>query len=180
MPPPIRPSISCSATQRALERAFDAQDASRTAELILSLARAGNSQVMRAFNRHPLQDDWTDFAYGSLSAYFERARGYLYCVTNPTVPDFHKVGKTGRTPQERLVELNNEAVVGAFVLIKSWPVYDRHGLERLAHRALAQLPSHKEFFHGPWRVVLERVDAAVAADLELLEQAGIPLPQLAI
>jgi hypothetical protein len=150
-----------------------ANDAARVANQALTLARRGVIQLDTAMANTPLDDDFRDFLYRSVSDYFEQARGFLYVVTNPAHAGFFKVGKTGRTPVKRLAELNNEAVVGTFVLVKSWPVRDRHWLEKAAHQQLSGLPQHKEFFHGTWHQVCAGVDSVVAADDLLLGAAGL-------
>lgn len=157
----------------ALRRAFLNHDLIRGAAKALSLARRGVAQLDAALADTPLDDDFRDFLYRATNEYFSDAQGYLYVVTNPVQAGFFKVGKTGRTPQQRLAELNNEAVVGTFELVKSWPVRDRHWLERAAHQRLEHLPRHKEFFHGTWRQVCDAVDEAVAADEALLVAAGL-------
>lgn len=131
---------------------------------------------MRAYAGHPLEDDWMDFAHRALAAHFEAGQGHLYVVANSMQPEFHKVGMTRRAPEARLAELNNEAVVGELFLVQSWWVYDRHHLERLAHRALAAYPRFKEFFKAPWQEVLPRVQTVLDRDRATLEKAGISPP----
>ena len=161
------------ASVSALRRAFLDNDLLRGAAKALTLARRGVVQLDTALADTPLDDDYRDYLHRAMAEYFADAQGFLYVVTNPVQAGFFKVGKTGRTPQKRLAELNNEAVVGTFELVKSWPVRDRHWLERAAHKRLEHLPRHKEFFHGTWKQVCVAVDEAVAADEALLAAAGI-------
>jgi hypothetical protein len=161
------------ASVAVLRRSFLNNDAARVASQALVLARRGVVQLDTALADTPLDDDFRDFLYQSVSDYFSASQGYLYVVTNPAQAGFFKVGKTGRTPAKRLAELNNEAVVGTFILVKSWPVKDRHWLEKAAHRQLSDLPRHKEFFHGTWQQVCAAVDSVVAADDLLLGAAGL-------
>ena len=167
------PTIPHPSSIAALRRAFLNDDAARVASQALSLARRGVVQLDAALADTPLDDDFRDYLYQSVSDYFAQAQGYLYVVTNPAQAGFFKVGKTGRTPAKRLAELNNEAVVGTFILVKSWSVKDRHSLEKTAHQHLSGLPRHKEFFHGTWQQVCAAVDSVVAADDLLLGAAGL-------
>ncbi|KWU19107.1 GIY-YIG nuclease family protein [Burkholderia cenocepacia] len=157
----------------ALRRAFHHGDAPRAAAHALVLARRGVTQLDTAMADTPLDDDFRDFLYQSVADYFAQAKGYLYVVTNPAQAGFFKVGKTGRAPARRLAELNNEAVVGTFILVKAFPVDDRHWLEQAAHHRLSGFPRHKEFFHGTWEQVCDAVDAAITADEQLLSAAGL-------
>jgi hypothetical protein len=36
----------------------------------------------------------------------EKQEGYIYCFSNPTMPDILKIGMTLRTPEKRLMEAN--------------------------------------------------------------------------
>lgn len=159
-----------------LHRAFDALDSKRTAEQVLALARLGHSEVLQAYAGHPLEDEWLDFVHESLALHVAKARGHLYCVTNPAQPGFHKIGMTGRQPAQRIAELTSAAVVGHFVLVKSWTVYDRFAVEKVVHaRLAAQFPKHKEFFHGPWEALCAEVDEAISLDSSALTRANLEL-----
>lgn len=170
-------------TLGALEAAFEAGNEPRLARGVLSLARAGHADVLRVLSDHPFYDDWLDAVHRALEAHFQEARGRLYVVGNPSQNGFYKVGKTRLLAEERLAALNNEAVVGTFVLVADYPVHDRHFLERAAHRALSHLPRHKEFVHGRWQELCAAIESVVCADREQLNRAGlwssaldVPLP----
>ncbi|KWT98030.1 hypothetical protein APY03_0701 [Variovorax sp. WDL1] len=128
--------------------------------------------MMRSFTAHPFEDDWRDFATKAVRDYLQAAQGHVYVVGNPLQRDFLKVGKTGRTPEKRLAELNNEAVVGAFMLVASWEVLDRHYVEKAAHRALSCFARVKEFFQGHYEPVCAAVAKAVEEDRAVLARAG--------
>ena len=165
LPPPARIA--------AMERAFQAGDGPRCAELVLSSLRAGFGGALDALAGHPLEDDWRDLVALSARAHLAASRGHVYVAGNPMQPEFLKVGKTGRTPAERLAELNNEAVVGEFLLVASWEVADRHHGERAAHRALAGYARKKEFFRAPWKPLCAAVAAALDEDRARLARAGL-------
>ncbi len=168
MPRPVGPR-----TLGALEAAFEAGDAPRLVRGVLALARAGHADVLRLLSDHPFYDDWLDAVHAGAASYFEEARGRLYVVGNPSQNGFYKLGKTRLSALERLAALNNEAVVGTFVLVADYPVHDRHFLERAAHRALSHLPRHKEFVHGRWQELCAAIESVVSLDRERLRQAGL-------
>lgn len=167
-------------SRAALRRAFHADDHEKAALLALALARKGVPRVDLLLADTPLGDDFSDFIYEAVARFYSDARGHLYVVTNPTYRDFFKVGMTSRSPAQRLAELNNEAVLGEFVLVQSWEVYDRYWLEKEAHRRLADSPRQKEFFHGRWREICEVVADVVKVDRILLEKAGLLEPHILI
>lgn len=165
-------SLLSAATRVALERAFLAQDDVRLARQVLALLRNGVIDAMNALSGHPLEDEWKDAVQRGVQEHFSAAAGHLYVAVNTLLPDFHKVGKTGRVPRLRLAELNNEAVLGRLELVSAWQVYDRHFLEKAAHRALGDQPRHKEFFKVPWADACARVERAIDMDAQLLGAAG--------
>lgn len=173
-PTPI-PSVS----NAALERAFYTQDSRRAASIALALARRGHGQVLQSLREHPLADEWHEFLVAALKQHFERSQGFVYVAANPVHCGFYKVGQTRLDPEFRMAALNNEAVIGAFELVHSWVVYDRHYLESAAHQALSGAPRHKEFFHCSWREACLAVAQVVQRDALALARAGITVPELA-
>lgn len=165
------------ATLKALYSAFEADNRADHARLLASTLRSGRLGVISSIRGHVLGDDWMDFACTSLEAYWELQAGYVYVVTNPVTPEFIKVGKTRLAPEARLKSLNNEAVVGQFFCIQHWRVHDRHFLEAAAHRVLADIPRHKEFFACDWQALVPRVAEVIRADHALFFQLGLPCPE---
>lgn len=160
----------------ALFDAFSRQDSLSHGRLLARAIRTQDGSLSRALLEHPLGDEWLDFAQQSLSCWQAQDRGHLYVVTNPVTPAFLKVGKTRLAPAQRLKRLNNEAVVGAFILVQAWAVHDRHYLEAAVHRSLNEFPRHKEFFVSTWDVLCPRVSAVIDDDRARFERHGFPLP----
>lgn len=169
---PISPQAAASTT-KALERAFFAADEPHTADLVLNAALSGRHEVLAALAGHPLEEDWREHVENSLAKHFAEAKGIVYVVVNPAQPKFHKVGKTGQVMSRRLAQLDNEAVVGEFLVVTAWEVPDRHRYEALAHQALAEYPRHKEFFVADWKDVCEKVEARFLAIDTQFAKSGI-------
>lgn len=76
--------------------------------------------------------------------------GFIYIVRNPShETDVYKVGKTSRTIDERLKELNSETSnIGKFDLIKSFLVNDIDRAEIECHKNLdsMRVQNNREFF----------------------------------
>lgn len=156
--------------------AFCANDAPLHGRLLARTVRAGRLGLVEAIRGHVLGDDWLDFAQASLDAVWARHSGHLYVVANPVTPQFLKVGKTRLAPERRVRSLNNEAVIGEYLCVQHWAVHDRHFLESAAHRALADLPRHKEHFACHWRELCPRVDAVIAEDRARFREQGFATP----
>lgn len=94
------------------------------------------------------------------------SRGFVYVLSNPSMPGLVKIGKTTRSPESRAFELFQTGVPTPFEV--EWSVFspDCHGMEAEAHTRLCDLrvSNSREFF---------RCEAGVArsvlADL-LIEQ----------
>lgn len=154
------------------------QNHTKVREMVLSYLRTKGPQVLHELREHPLYDEWMDFIYSSVNAYFQHSAGWIYAVLNPVNEGFIKVGMTANTPATRLRQLNNEAVIGEFVIVQSWFTHDRFYVEAKSHQALAAYPRHKEFFHGNWREICAKVSAALQEEVSLMECSGFSLPIL--
>lgn len=73
---------------------------------------------------------------------------YIYILTNPSMPNLIKVGKTKKHPLQRIKELNSTGVPKPFKLQMSLIVEDCSAAERQAHEILAKYRVNKrrEFF----------------------------------
>jgi hypothetical protein len=153
---------------------FEREDADGHAALLVRLIRDSQVGVGDFVRWHPLGDDWMDFAITSLATYFSRVKGHVYIAQTPQYPEIFKVGKTARPPDERIAELNNEAVLIDFRPIKVYCVHDRHRIERDAHKRLTSLkiPRLKEFFKAPALTLDLHITNVIAEDLRLFEQQG--------
>lgn len=90
------------------------------------------------------------------------AKGFLYVLTNPTMPGLTKVGKTTREPDTRVTELSSPTgVPQPFSLVFQQPVADCHGAEAWVHSELERggyrLAQNREFFNAPLHVVVQIV-----------------------
>jgi hypothetical protein len=77
--------------------------------------------------------------------------GYVYCLSNESMPGIFKVGMTRRTPDARIAELYNTSVSVPFVIEFSRRVTNPTAKERLIHRLLSvdRVNSKREFFKTP-------------------------------
>ena len=74
--------------------------------------------------------------------------GWVYVITNPSMPELVKVGFTTRHPKERAQELNGTGVPHSFVAEYAIRVEDPKALERVVHDHLRRLGLgvNKEWF----------------------------------
>ena len=115
--------------------------------------------------------------------------GYVYCITNPSIPDLVKIGMTTRTVEERLEEANSNSTWSPFpyrVEFAKWVLRAEereHTLHRIFHservnpkREWFRVPVetvrlHFELMDGPWWTVLpEDTHAAKSMSRELVTQ----------
>lgn len=94
--------------------------------------------------------------------------GYVYCITNPSMPDLVKIGTTTRTVEERLDEANSNSTWTPFpykVEFAKWVTHAEqrektlhrifHSYRVNPHREWFRLPVetvrlHFELMDGPW------------------------------
>ena len=84
------------------------------------------------------------------------SRGYVYCMSNPAIPDLLKIGYTERPMEERLQEANSSTWVPAeFSIVFARHVNEPNAKEQIIHRILKDKRSNpkREFF----RVSVEEV-----------------------
>lgn len=78
--------------------------------------------------------------------------GFIYILSNPSMPGIYKVGLTTNSVRQRIQELNSTGVPKSFKLVKKYEVREGKllSVERLAHRKLRTKELHhgKEFFEG--------------------------------
>ena len=75
-------------------------------------------------------------------------KGYVYVLTNPSMPGLLKIGRTSNEPEQRLDELNTTGVPTPFDLEIALEVHDCLQAEKLVHDALTHYRPSKsrEFF----------------------------------
>lgn len=97
-------------------------------------------------------------------------RGYVYVLTNPSMPGLVKVGKTTTTPSQRMSELHATGVPTPFVLEFSVETPDCHQGERSVHDALSshRVAANREFFRVTPRHAIEHV-LAIVPDCKIVD-----------
>lgn len=85
--------------------------------------------------------------------------GFVYILTNPSMPGLVKVGKTTNTPNQRMGELHSTGVPTPFALEFSISVRDCHDAERSAHKALSycRISNNREFFRVEPKRAIEKI-----------------------
>ena len=72
--------------------------------------------------------------------------GYVYVMTNETMPGLVKVGMTFRSPAERADELRSTGNAGRFIVAYELELDDPNFVEREAHKLLDECCVEKEWF----------------------------------
>lgn len=78
------------------------------------------------------------------------SRGYVYILTNPSMPGLVKIGKTTRDVQQRANELWQTGVPTPFEVYGEVTAPDCHDLERRVHHAVSEfrVSAGREFFQA--------------------------------
>lgn len=105
----------------------------------------------------------------------ETHAGYLYVLTNPSIPGQVKVGRTERNPQDRRKELSAATGIPTpFELVHGQYFPDCHAAEKTLHERWAQeghrVSAQREFFR------LDVATAVAAIDALAREQAAVATP----
>lgn len=82
--------------------------------------------------------------------------GFIYCLSNPSMPGIYKVGKTDRAPSQRCFELSNStSVPEPFGILFYVEVDNALQTERALHRDLdaVRVSPNREFFQCPPLVI---------------------------
>lgn len=76
------------------------------------------------------------------------SKGYVYILSNPSMPGLLKIGKTTRSVEQRCCELYVTGVPTPFEVVAEMKAPDCGELERYVHRALAsfRVSDAREFF----------------------------------
>ena len=88
--------------------------------------------------------------------------GFIYILTNPSMPDLVKVGMTVKTPNLRAIELSSTGVPSPFEIEYYSFFYDMALAEKLVHQKLNSCRHNKEFFRTE---VTKAIDAIENIDL---------------
>lgn len=92
----------------------------------------------------------------------EKDPGWIYVLTNPSMPNLVKIGRTERDPETRISELSTPTGVPTpFRLVYKALVSDCSSAEELVHSILSQrgyrISNKREFFNAPLHVAIEIV-----------------------
>jgi len=102
--------------------------------------------------------------------------GYIYILSNPSMPNIYKVGLTTGELKKRIQELNSTGVPQTFVVehVFEVPETKLRSVEQLAHRKLKLKGLHhgKEFFEG------QLFDCVIAVQDAIFEIIKIESPDL--
>ena len=104
--------------------------------------------------------------------------GWIYILTNASMPDLVKVGLTTTSPEQRLRELSSATgVASSFRLEHSFRVTDVKAAEAKAHRILDQLfgrpNKSREFFSASAQEAQEVLSGALQEFFEVGESAAL-------
>jgi hypothetical protein len=121
-----------------------------------------------------------DGRYEDVNARFERIlrklpgtdRGYVYILTNPSLPGLVKIGKTHRSPEERARELSDlSGVPTPFVVAFSIMVSNCGLAETMAHQRLSahRVADNREFFS----VTVQEAVKVLKAIVREIDEGGL-------
>jgi len=73
------------------------------------------------------------------------AAGFIYVLSNHSMPDIATIGRTERSPYLRLIELNQSRnTPEPFQLVAAWAVINSYDAEKRLHERLAEYRVHKD------------------------------------
>lgn len=113
---------------------------------------------------------------------YDSRMGVVYLLTHDAMPNLCKIGRTDRSIEERLKDLNNTSVPFGFRCFYAAEVDDPVDVEKRLHDAFKDMHVGKEFFElHPYRAqrVLEMValsDATPRDDVPEAEQTSLSPP----
>lgn len=108
------------------------------------------------------------------------AKGYVYILTNPSMPGLVKVGKTTSSPDVRALQLYTTGVPEPFQVAHAVLSPDCHELEETMHSVMAEIrvSSGREFFDCSPEFALGLLDAAHADQVESWMNEFLPMHRL--
>lgn len=148
--------------RRKLQTLFDTQDTSSYARLAVDLIDRGLNPLEAA--PELFEDDFMDFHFQALQAYFNSSQGEIYAAALVDKEDVYKVGMTGKTAKARERTLNTAAVLVDLHMVKAVSVYDRFWAEKQAHDLLSNHRIKGEFFQIKYAELFAVLDFIAQAD----------------
>lgn len=100
--------------------------------------------------------------------------GYLYVLSNPSLPKYLKVGYTNRTLEQRLTELNNTSIPLPFKIEFYCIVDDAENVERAVHAELVKknFKKDKEFFIISPKMAVKEIKEMIESQLFFANEFG--------
>ena len=84
--------------------------------------------------------------------------GFIYIMSNPSMPDLIKVGMTVKTPNLRAIELSSTGVPSHFEIEYYSFFYDIMLAEKLVHQKLDSFRHNKEFFKTEVTIAIDAIE----------------------
>lgn len=161
---------------KRLVTAFLVDNAAAAAAIAVNALRH-QEDLLGAVQAHVMADELQDFLLTALQQRFALTAGFVYLATGPAHAGLVKVGKTAKSPSQRLASLNSAAVLLPLGLEGFRAVHDRHWVEAETHRQLKrQHVAHvKEFFDERPAALLTLIDHVAQQDRENFSRFGVHL-----
>lgn len=104
------------------------------------------------------------------------SKGYVYILTNPSMPGLLKIGKTTRSVQQRCNELWQTGVPTPFTVRAEVFTPDCHGLELSLHEQFAKqrVSESREFFALDERIAADALECGMRRQVQEIVDEFIP------
>ena len=85
--------------------------------------------------------------------------GWVYCISNPTMPGLVKIGTTSNSVEARMRQLDTTGVARPFEIVEAWLSPDARGDEARAHNILDRyrVRENREWFRIDERTVRRKL-----------------------
>ncbi len=92
--------------------------------------------------------------------------GYIYLLSNSSMPGLMKIGYTERDVEARISELNNTGLPLPFEIEAYWGSSNPFGDEQIIHKALAnhRLASNREFFSIDVKSAIQSINEQIGTE----------------
>lgn len=89
--------------------------------------------------------------------------GYVYMLSNASMPGIYKIGMTTRPVNERKKELHSTGVPTPFQTVRTWKVKEPQRIEKLIHKRLGKYRVHsrREFFKADRDEIVSVIDGVL-------------------
>lgn len=98
----------------------------------------------------------------------KKINGYIYCLSNPTMPGLLKIGMTTRTPEERAKELFTTGVAAEFKVEFERRIVNPLEKEKAIHKLLDKYRynSNREYFNISAENAMKIIDTQIIEDIQ--------------